>query len=708
MKTWGNLTVLELTQREYLDISQKSPQTIYKVDGALRSLGDDPLAGEPIAHLKPSGNDDSARVQEAWMDVSAYHPGGGVYMNGDGLSGEFNVGNLVIPNRVNIYGNPSEFTEVHLGDPSANLVKCGTMFKRIHTGSYLNGAPMLRNDPDAAGKYVRSTSNVESGKNQVYDQWTLKDVWLDGNRLNSSRNPGLFEFERAWGFTLDRVVMTSAHGLSKITDCNAFLVRKLISHYAPLFMFDCGDWQMESDTIAGGFGVGSALWLHGRGMWQGLSTNLLVYNAALNVRAHIIDAGEEAGTPLSGAGANAAYKVMRLVSAVTGTSGSGDTSFTVASHKIESGQPVFVHTSGTLPGRLLARCVYWVTRVDANTIKLSRTWNHYKTGTYIRCNSSGSGNLFICRGAVANLLLSGGAKNNQFNAIRCDQSSAAGILMIGAKNNTLSCMVNSNGYLDGGGNTDGVGLLGLTSGAVVPGVGMYSGEPEEITLGADPHTSYIQTSENRIDGIINGELVTGSGTTNSAQNVGIDADTNTAQAIEVIAAQSINHSVANFRPHRISFAASRKVGSARQTANTAITSTGSTDWQDLATVAIPLGSLGPNGSLNFQGLLALTAGTNAKYFRIVLGSTVLWGGTSVTATSAQLSYMFAGVIANQNSEAVQNGIAVGAFNVGSAVALLTGAENTATALNLKVQVAFNGSETCNVRLASFDVWANKQ
>ena len=676
-------------------------------DAGIGGSGDVVGGGVAFAQIKPSGNDDTALIQEALSDISTYHPGQSLYLNGDGDLGWFNVGTLVMPNRTHVFGNPSEFTEVHLGDPSATLVKMGTMLRRIHAGEYANATPMWRNDPDAAGKFVRNTSNVESGKNQVYAQFTIKDLWLDGNRLASARSPGLFSFERAWGFTLDRLVMTQANGLSSLIDCNAFLLRKVISHYAPLFMFDCGDWQMESPTIAGGFGQGPAIWMHGQAMWQGLSTNTLAYNAALNLRSNIIDPLEEAGTPLTGGAASAAIKVMRLVSAVNGTNGSTNTEFTMESHKIESGQPVLVYSTGTLPGRLLSRCVYWATRVSPNGIRLSRTYNHYKTGTFIQCDSAGSGNLFIAKGLPANLLFTGGARNNQFNAVRCDQSSGAGVVFLGSNNNTLSGLINSNGYLDGGGNTDGIGMLGLTSVAGVPGVAMWQGEPEQLSVGAAPYTSNLQTAENKIDGIVNGELVAGSGTVQSAQTVGISVDTATAAKIESIAAQSINHATADYRPYRIAYAGSRKIASVRQTAAMAISSTGASDWKDLAEVDIPLGALGPNGSISFQGLIDATAGTNAKTFRVLLGSTALWGGSSVSMTAAQRSYMFAGVIANQSAENVQNGIAVGAFNVGSTVALLTGSENTASALKLKVQVSFGGSETCNVRLASFDVTVNK-
>jgi hypothetical protein len=61
---------------------------------------------------------------------------------------------------------------------------------------------------------------------------------------------------------------------------------------------------------------------------------------------------------------------------------------TLTSHGLQTGDKVYLTTSGTLPTNLTASTPYYVSRIDANTFRLSTTFANVLAGTYI--NTTGA------------------------------------------------------------------------------------------------------------------------------------------------------------------------------------------------------------------------------------------------------------------------------------------------------------------------------
>lgn len=107
---------------------------------------------------------------------------------------------------------------------------------------------------------------------------------------------------------------------------------------------------------------------------------------------------------------------------------------------------------------------------------------------------------------------------------------------------------------------------------------------------------------------------------------------------------------------------------------TAQSITGTLTETTLATITIPAGSLGPNGSFEIETLWTVTNSANTKTLRVKLGSTAFANIAATTSASAQLHTR----VANRNSAASQVGFPSAnssGFGVSSA-AVTTGAVDT--------------------------------
>lgn len=60
-------------------------------------------------------------------------------------------------------------------------------------------------------------------------------------------------------------------------------------------------------------------------------------------------------------------------------------------HGFLGGERIFFTTNASLPTGITANLQYWVTKIDANTFKLSTTWANYIAGTFVNTSSAGSG-----------------------------------------------------------------------------------------------------------------------------------------------------------------------------------------------------------------------------------------------------------------------------------------------------------------------------
>jgi microcystin-dependent protein len=64
---------------------------------------------------------------------------------------------------------------------------------------------------------------------------------------------------------------------------------------------------------------------------------------------------------------------------------------TFSTHNFVGGERVYFTTDGALPAGLSIDTTYWVTKINANTFKLSTTFANYVAGTYIETTDAGSG-----------------------------------------------------------------------------------------------------------------------------------------------------------------------------------------------------------------------------------------------------------------------------------------------------------------------------
>ena len=75
---------------------------------------------------------------------------------------------------------------------------------------------------------------------------------------------------------------------------------------------------------------------------------------------------------------------------------------TKSTHGLVTGQKIYVESTGALPTGLVIGTSYWLTKIDANTFKLSTTYENLIDGVYVETTGSQSGThtlfltLFIC------------------------------------------------------------------------------------------------------------------------------------------------------------------------------------------------------------------------------------------------------------------------------------------------------------------------
>lgn len=111
----------------------------------------------------------------------------------------------------------------------------------------------------------------------------------------------------------------------------------------------------------------------------------------------------------------------------------------------------------------------------------------------------------------------------------------------------------------------------------------------------------------------------------------------------------------------------------------AVPLTGTTSKTTLATIAIPAGSIGPNGTVHVTVLFSMTNSANNKSFTVELDGTTFYGITLANQSALQAI----SIIRNRNSEAAQAGFTNSTGGIGAA-SLVTATVNTAVAKNLTI------------------------
>ena len=85
------------------------------------------------------------------------------------------------------------------------------------------------------------------------------------------------------------------------------------------------------------------------------------------------------------------YMVNRYATSTVTISNSSPAIVTWAGHGLDSGCKVQLTTTGTLPTGLSPSTTYWVTKIDANSFKLSTSLANAVSSTFIATSGSGSG-----------------------------------------------------------------------------------------------------------------------------------------------------------------------------------------------------------------------------------------------------------------------------------------------------------------------------
>lgn len=119
--------------------------------------------------------------------------------------------------------------------------------------------------------------------------------------------------------------------------------------------------------------------------------------------------------------------------------------------------------------------------------------------------------------------------------------------------------------------------------------------------------------------------------------------------------------------------------------------TGSTTKTTLATIAIPAGTIGPNGSVEIDVIFTGTSSANNKSLSIDFGGTTLWGAVVTTSPAIRATAS----IFNTNSASAQTALStLSGTGAGGLGTVLTSTINTGSAVNITLTGTLaNASET---------------
>lgn len=520
----------------------------------------------------------SSKIQEAFSLVYNRTDGqGGTVFLAD--EREYSATGLVIPPRVGFVGGGTALTEVYPGQADSGagepLAIRGPVLKQLSNASL----PLLRNDPDATlyAGYRRQGSNVlnDSGNNPLphrYVSTRISGITFEGNSTAQTIPASLLYFERGWSIEIERCNVMHSRGFGlELNDCNTVSIDSVWSHYAPWFLYDTADSQIQRCSVSGSNQFGAALWVHSSGSSNLLSSNNLFYNSSVNDEAQWTNPTDTANV-----------RIRRSVESITASAGS-DTLVNITSHKLYDEMPVLLVPApgATLPAGLFADRVYWIKRINGNTVKLAENRNRCRLGVFVQATTAGSGTIYVDRGPAANVALTGGANRIQLVGGRVDQSYGDGVLCLGSPNNTILTNVNQSGL----GSTDPRAGVRLRSGyaEAQPSVTQLWASSDCVVLG-------------NIDGTI---TAYGGKVSNQARGVVADDDASR-RGLNTSGCASVNHSDLNFSPSAIGAKVSPMVRTSTAVTLAAVGSAADQTNATLYSVVIPKGALGKNGYIEID------------------------------------------------------------------------------------------------------------
>jgi len=406
-------------------------------------------------------SDDTLAIQMA-IDA-AYNAGGGsVYVP----PGNYIVSSsITLKYRVNLVG---------AGDKNNNA-------SRISAASGMF-SPVLVND-QVNGTVI---GTGEDGNSQRINSSSVRHLAIINRQV--SHDADAVRLTNCWTFDFFDCYIQSYYGFAfRLLDCNALHILNCFHNasfahsLADSEIWGCqagpsGQPSLDNDYVS------SIWWFNGSGAWKNLVASNFIFNAA-NGRT------------------------------VTFTASAGNPVITATGHGYASGTPVMLETTGTLPGSLVTTNVpAWVTRVDADTLKLSSTRPNYLAGTFLTPADAGVGTHTFRVGGKGNLFLSNGAQRNTFVNNRFDQAYWDGVRLHSAdKNLFVGNTVHENGRANATG---------------CAGFGLYDSDDNSIT-------------GNAIDGTV---TVTATGTSN--QDYGVYGDATSHRTL-VVGNTMTNHATAD-------------------------------------------------------------------------------------------------------------------------------------------------------------------
>lgn len=133
--------------------------------------------------------------------------------------------------------------------------------------------------------------------------------------------------------------------------------------------------------------------------------------------------------------------------------------------------------------------------------------------------------------------------------------------------------------------------------------------------------------------------------------------------------------------------------------------TGTTSETTLATIAIPAGAMGVNGSLRIRPKFSYTGNTNLKTMRVRLGGTSFWFADN-GANASNIGSQPLIDIENRGAANSQIGVAGGTAGVNLTIttAHLTGVVDTTAAQNLTITAQLaNGADTATLEAYTVEI-----
>lgn len=611
-----------------------------------------------VVGVKWASGDMSTAIQAAIDAVWTVSPYGGAVVLSDAAI--YVAQGLVMRPRVSLRGIGTTFSEVYVGQTSApdvaEAINCTVL--RLADGAT---TPLLRNDTehgyDRAGSNVFTDGTVTQLR-QHYMSATIEGIFFDGNAQNQVQATSLLYFERAWALYLRNCNIINSLGFGlELADCNAVQIDNVWSHYAPWFFFDVADTQVRSCTVSGSVRWGTSVWLHGSACALNQFSNNLFYNSSLNTEAQWTNPTD-----------TATLRILRNITAVTGTTGATDTVFTCDSHKLYDEMPVMLSSTGSLPTGMYADRVYWVKRLGGNDFKLAENRNRGRFNIFVQASSAGSGTISVYKGPAANLALTGGASKNQVNGGRIDQSYGDGILCLGSPGNAFNVSISQ---------------AGLGSTTARAGVRLRAGYIE-----TQPPTTVLQGSYGTVlQGIADGIATVYNGL-NSNQTIGVICDDTASEAnVNTVGLNSINHATAGYSPSHIGVRRTYRRQTNVPAIRTAVGAAADQTTTVLATLTVPGkagGALGKNGRMLISARMSAN-NTVAREFQVFVNG----GSAGPLLAMANLSFDFRDhcIYAN-NASSGANSIKVwptSAINTASGVAATLGTVDMTTDFTVEIR-----------------------